>query len=146
MEYSLARTLDDHFEITNVPFPHLTATPATDFVNPGLGQINSLYETFVPLRGQSLHTLEKKVEATNDEIEKNLNKQLEKDPEQTGFGETKLEPLVHQSFMNPIVTDSIIFPKSEKSNSALKRKETSNIELDTSKPKKQKSDHKFKIV
>ena len=60
MEYSLARSLDGYSEIYNVPFPHLSADPPIDNVNPGLGQIVNLFETIVPVRGQSQHVLEKK--------------------------------------------------------------------------------------
>ena len=81
MEYSLAKSLEGHSEILH-SFPRMNSDPAADYVNPGLGQIVNLYETFVPLHGVSLHAIEKKVE-TSDTIEKNLNEQVKIESNQT---------------------------------------------------------------
>ena len=67
MEFSLARSLEGSLEIANVPFPHLSSDPAIDQVNPGIGQLVSLYDTVVPMRGHSLHAIEKKVESALEE-------------------------------------------------------------------------------
>ena len=86
MEYSLARSLDGYSEIYNVPFPHLSADPPIDNVNPGLGQIVNLFETIVPVRGQSQHVLEKKMESTQEDMIS--NDQIATN--QVGTGEKKL--------------------------------------------------------
>ena len=65
MEFSLAQSLQGHSELANVPFPHLKSNPASDQVNPGLGQIVNLFDTIVPMRGYALHKIEKKLKAFN---------------------------------------------------------------------------------
>ena len=107
MEYSLARSLENSLEISTVPFPHLSSDPAIDQVNPGIGHLVSLYETVVPMQGHSLHAIEKKVELALEQQTDELNPQV-------GGGKSNIEPSVLNSFKNPIVTDSIIFPKGEK--------------------------------
>lgn len=107
MEFSLSRSLEDSTEISNVPFPHLSSDPALDQVNPGIGQLVSLYETVVPMRGHSLHSIEKKVEVALEQQTDELNPQI-------GGGKSQIEPTVLNSFKHPIVTDSIVFPKDEK--------------------------------
>ena len=88
MEFSIARSLEGHTEEYNVPFPNLSSAPAVDQVNPGIGQIVNLFETIVPMRGQSLHAIEKKVEerenvelaqtsSNNDELKIQIGSALE---------------------------------------------------------------------
>ena len=140
MEYSLARSLDGYSEIYNVPFPHLSADPPIDNVNPGLGQIVNLFETIVPVRGQSQHVLEKKMESTQEDMIS--NDQIATN--QVGTGEKKIDQEILKSFKNPIVTDSIIFPKQTQ------KHKLGNVEikheLPNKKPKIKKESHKFQIV
>ena len=107
MEFSLAQSLEGYSEVKNVPFPHMKSDPAIDNVNPGLGQIVNLYDTIVPMRGHSLHSIEKKVD---EQPETSSSDELKS---QTGFGNTSLDSDILNSFQHPIVTDSIIFPKTE---------------------------------
>lgn len=147
MEYSLAQSLEGYSEVANVPFPRLNSDPAIDFVNPGLGQIVNLFETIVPVKGHSLHTIEKKVEKESDEISKNVLEQSIQPP-QTGFGESPIDPTILNSFLHPIVTDSIIFPKNETNDEKRPKKQkmkgpSSDNVLP---PKRLKINHKFQIV
>ena len=141
MEFSLARSLEDSTEISTVPFPHLSSDPAIDQVNPGIGQLVSLYETVVPMRGHSLHAIEKKVEIALEQQTDELNAQI-------GGGKSQIEPFVLNSFKHPIVTDSIVFPKDDKI--AIKRpkiKEESNSENPPKVAKISKATtHKFSVV
>ena len=80
MEYRLLKTIEPTlggFLCPSEAFPRLSAFPATDFVNPGLGQISRLYSFYVPLyNARSLHTIQKKmseVGAENLEGSGNLN-------------------------------------------------------------------------
>ena len=78
MEYNLLKTIEGNFSKTLVSstYPQLTPYPATDFVNPGLGQISRLYSFYVPLYShKDLFSVTKKVnnlegsgEVTNSEI------------------------------------------------------------------------------
>ena len=135
MEFSLAQSLDGYSEQLSVPFPHLKSDPATDHVNPGLGQIVNLYDTIVPLKGYPVHSIQKKVEEseilqTNDEIT------------QTGGGKTSINPALMNSFLHPIVTDSIIFPKREET----KSKKRNQSQSDKTQRKRAKIEHKFHVV
>jgi len=142
MEYSLSNLLEGYADISYEAVPHNSSSPAVDFVNPGLGQIVNLYQTFVPIHGQSIHNLEKKIE-TKDDIESNLLEQLKVKPEQSGSGEVKLDPEIEKSFLNPIVTESIVFPKS---NTNSKRKNSLTETASKTESKKMKKEHKFKVV
>ena len=141
MEFSLARSLEGSLEIANVPFPHLSSDPAIDQVNPGIGQLVSLYDTVVPMRGHSLHAIEKKVESALEEQTDELNPQI-------GGGKARIESSILTSFKHPIVTDSIIFPKQEKT-AVKKHKITDQMDGEIpskiAKPSKEKS-HKFSVV
>jgi hypothetical protein len=72
MENKLLKTIESSisaFYCPNETLPRLTAFPATDFVNPGLGQISRLYSFYVPLHSQrNLFSLQKKVESTSAEL------------------------------------------------------------------------------
>jgi len=141
MELSLARTLTGYSEFYESPFPPLTSTPLHENVTPGLGQIVNLYETIVPMRGQTLHTLEKSAEVIKDEIESDVV--VKNALEQIGSGETKINPEILQSFKHPIVTDSIVFPTKKES----KRKSENELEGNGEKQKKRKIiAHKFAVV
>ena len=142
MEFSLAQSLQGHTELAHVPFPHLKSDPASDQVNPGLGQIVNLFDTIVPMRGHVLHKIEKKLEDT-------LPVLVVEDKSQTGFGNSTVDPEILTSFMHPIVTDSIIFPqteKSEKTPKATKQKSTNSKDESEPKAKKPKINHKFNVV
>ena len=140
MEFSIACSLEGHSEQSNVPFPHLTSSPAVDQVNPGIGQIVNLFETIVPMRGQSLHAIEKKIEVgLNVELTENLSNKDELKV-QVGSGQSNLDTNVLQSFQNPIITDSIEFPKDTK-----KHKLPQDTKVISKKPKLMR-DHKFQVV
>lgn len=143
MEFSVAQSLEGHSEFANVPFPHMKSDPSTDNVNPGLGQIVNLFDTIVPVRGHSLHAIEKRVEEVETPIAKVEDL---KDHAQTGFGNSSLAPDLLNSFLHPIVTDSIVFPKVEATEE--KKVKRKNIMKDSTEPatKKVKGEHKFKVI
>ena len=137
----MARSLDGHSEQYNTPFPHLSSDPAVDQVNPGIGQIVNLFETIVPMRGQSLHSIEKKVEEKNE-----LPPILTKNDElniQIGSGKVNLDPSVLNSFKHPIITDSIEFPKVETSK---KHKLPEDSKAVSKKLRKTMAEHKFQVI
>ena len=139
MEFSLARTLEGHCDIADVPHPNFTSTPANDQVNPGVGQIVNLYQTFVPMSGHSLHTHEKKVANAFEENQKNDELKT-----QIGGGK-KLDTPIFNSFQHPILTDSIVFAPPTKNVEKRKNEE----EPKASKTKKKKLDnasHKFSVI
>ena len=139
MEFSLAQSLEGYSEVKNVPFPHIKSDPATDNVNPGLGQIVNLYDTIVPMRGHSLHSIEKKVEEQPESSSDELKPQ-------TGLGNASLDPNVLSSFLNPIVTDSIIFPKTEVAAVKDLKKKARSKDSEEPEAKKSKMQHKFKVI
>ena len=147
MEFSLARSLEEGYsEISNVPLPRSCSDPAYDKVNPGIGQIVNLYETIVPMRGQAIHTIEKKVASAFEEQQeaKNTNDDLNT---QVGSGDSRSDASVLNSFRHPIITDSIVFPKFEQK--GRKNKLKNDIQDDSSPPKRAKSSkivHKFSIT
>lgn len=132
MEYSIANSISSLSQTYHVPHPHLPSQPATDLVTPGLGQMVSLFDTIVPMRGRAIHTIEKKVDAL-EEV-----KPMVDSKDQIGSGH--LQPEIAESFQKPIITDSIVFPKKEKSPN--KRKATN----EPASSKKLKINHKFNIV
>ena len=136
----MARSLDGHSVQYNTPFPHLNSDPAVDHVNPGIGHIVNLFETIVPMRGQSLHSIEKKVEERNELppiVTKNDELKI-----QIGSGQD-LDPDVLNSFKHPIVTDSIEFPKVEINK---KHKLPEDSKSVSKKLKKSMAEHKFQVI
>ena len=119
MEFSLAQSLEGFSEVANVPFPYLKSDPSQDHVSPGLGQIVNLYDTIVPMKGHSVHSIDMKV----NEQETVTSNELKTDElkSQTGFGNPSLDSNILNSFLHPIVTDSIIFPKRELEESKKKK-------------------------
>ena len=86
MEYSLLKTIEVNLgsPVPTSSYPKLTPYPATDFVNPGLGQIGRLYSFYVPLYSHSnLHSVSKKVNL--DELQGSGN-----EPEES-VQDTKIE-------------------------------------------------------
>ena len=78
MEYNLLKTIEANLGTTiqTASYPRLTPYPATDFVNPGVGQIGRLYSFYVPLHSHNnLHTISKKVNLDN--LEGSGNEQTE---------------------------------------------------------------------
>ena len=140
MEFSLAQSLEGYSEVKNVPFPHMKSDPAIDNVNPGLGQIVNLYDTIVPMRGHSLHSIEKKVD---EQPETSSSDELKS---QTGFGNPSLDSDILNSFQHPIVTDSIIFPKTEVVPTKTSKKKAISTDSEEPQAKKSKVQHKFKVV
>ena len=138
MEYSLSRSCQNTSEFYNVPFPHLSSEPATDNVNPGMGQIVNLYETIVPMKGQPKFVIVKKSETEGEDI-----------TNQIGLG-SNLDPSVQKSFQHPILTESIIFPDAKNSiddtvtvKAESKRKTNDSTQNDS---KRKKLSHKFSVV
>ena len=148
MEFSIACSLEGHSEQYNVPFPHLSSAPAVDQVNPGIGQIVNLFETIVPMRGQAIHAIEKKIEESkNIELAQNFanNDELKV---KIGSGQSNLYTNVLRSFQNPIITDSIEFPKVEKTKKH-KLEESTTVGESSKVPSKKSKlmrDHKFNVV
>ena len=73
MEYNLLKTIENSVGgnfIPNEKYPRLSPYPATDFVNPGLGQISRLYNFYVPLpTNYNLHQINKKITNVSDNLE-----------------------------------------------------------------------------
>ena len=137
MEFSLSRSCQNTSELYNVPFHHLSSEPAMDNVNPGMGQIVNLYETIVPMKGQSKFAIVKKAETNSEETST-----------QIGSGST-LDPIVQKSFQHPIVTESIILPDATSLKDIATVKAESKRKNETSgsnDSKKKKLSHKFAIV
>jgi hypothetical protein len=132
MEYSIASSISSLSQMYQVPFPHLSSQPANDLVNPGLGQMVSLFNTIVPMRGRAIHTIEKKLERLEE------SEAITDKTDQIGSG--KLQPEIAESFQKPIITDSIVFPKKEKVTS---KRKSANEPISA---KKIKVNHKFKVV
>ena len=62
MEYNLQKTIEPSFmnPILGHCGQRLTSTPATDFVNPGIGSQINLFSFYVPLNStKPIHTIEK---------------------------------------------------------------------------------------
>jgi len=132
MEYSIASNFSSLSQIYQVPFPHLSSQPALEQVNPGLGQMVTLFDTIVPMKGHSIHTIEKKVEKPEEpQLVVDTNDQI---------GSGRLQPEIAASFQKPIITDSIVFPEKEKPSH--KRKKGN----EPTSSKKPKMNHKFNVV
>ena len=163
MEYNLLKTIEPNWASTVLPpsFPRLTPFPATDYINPGLGQISRLFSFYVPLHSQThLHTVTKKVntvnlegsgksettaDTTNDESSKDDTNDapISDDIDPIEFNETKrkrLGPAIQESFLHPklIKTNKIVFKKQ------LLKKNPEVIKTE-SKPKKEIK-HKFQFI
>ena len=169
MEYNLLKTIEpsvSSFYVPNESYPRLTAYPATDYVNPGLGQICRLYSFYVPLYAQkSLYSVQKKQESTsaetlegfgnvvdekqnkNESTNEKLNEsdeiaeQLKSDPILYNSQKLKrLGPALQESFQHPklIKTDKILLSQSEFKPKVPKYKTDKNV------PKKT-IQHKFNV-
>ena len=123
-------------EFYHVPFPQLTSQPIFDNVTPGLGQLVNHFEVIVPLRGKEPFTVEKEVE---------VNPEQSSLHDQIGTGKQELPEPIKNSFMHPIVTDSIIFPDEGQKNvtGSNSRKRKTSI---SNQPAAKKVAHKFSVV
>jgi hypothetical protein len=163
MEYNLLKTIERPMALLmpQETLPRLTPFPATDFVNPGLGQISRLYSFYVPLYTQkNIHTIEKQIEVQdNTNLEgsgENSNFNEEKKNEETfsenaphsnpiEFNDNKRKRMgspIHESFLHPkfIKTDRILMkPVHEKTT---KNEKHSDLSINESKKVK----HKFQFV
>jgi hypothetical protein len=83
MEYNLQKTIEHSFmnPIMGQSCQRLSATPATDYVNPGIGGEMKLFSFYVPLRSaKPLHAIQKVVPQEQEgsgnieEISDELNK------------------------------------------------------------------------
>ena len=139
MEFSLAQSLEGYTEQYNVPFPSLKSDPASDYVNPGIGQVVNLFETIVPLTGRSIHSIQKHGDESKEEVT------VLDDKSQIGAGKSSINSSIMSSFMHPIVTDSIVFPKQPKDSSKTKSIKRDS-ESEPQDPKRRKIEHKFHVV
>jgi hypothetical protein len=173
MEYRLLKSIEptQGILLPKETLPRLTAYPANNCVNPGLGQIARLYSFYVPLHSNpNLHSISKNeadveplnVEPLNQEgkgedsvsdIKTNIP-ELQKDNEANDesylnpidFNERKRKLLgsaVHESFLHPkiIKTDKIVFSKQKPVN-----KTTSATKSDKSVPPLKPIKHKFQFL
>jgi hypothetical protein len=65
MEYNLQKTIEPSFmsPMMGQTAQRLTSSPATDFVNPGIGGEINMFSFYVPLHStKPIHTIEKKME------------------------------------------------------------------------------------
>lgn len=83
MEYSLLKQLEPNIGhlFPNSTHPQLSAYPALDFVNPGIGQLARIHNFIVPLHAQdTLHLIEKENDLENTQnvldLQENLNDQV----------------------------------------------------------------------
>ena len=86
MEYNLQKTIEPSFmsPILGQSGQRLTSTPATDFVNPGIGCEISLFSFYIPLNAtKPIHTKQKILE--NDQ--EGLGNTEETDSENTEKGD-----------------------------------------------------------
>ena len=160
MEYNLLKTIETNLGANLVPneqYPRLSSFPATDFVNPGVGQICRLYSFYVPMYSrQNLHEKQKKIELenlegsgvteSNEALELNeTENETSKDPIEFNLEKRKrLGEAIQESFQHPklIKTDKIIFKKPQKTQkSEAKLQETSANNF----PQKVIK-HKFKLL
>ena len=157
MEYNLLKTIESSVGTNFIPtekYPRLSPYPASDFVNPGLGQICRLHSFYVPLyTNKSLHEKQKtntlenlegsgSIEKANESTEtpestetvesKDLTNSAnstsgEIDPNEFNFEKRKrLGPAIQESFLHPklIKTDKILFKAPLKSERKFKPKAT----------------------
>ena len=136
MEYNLLKTIESNIGqfVPNESYPRLSAYPANDFVNPGLGQICRLHEFYVPLYAQpNLHAKQKKeplenlegsgieenkaeTESVNEIENENITDQMKQDPIEFNLEKRKrLGSAIHESFLHPklIKTDTLSLKKSK---------------------------------
>ena len=164
MEYNLLKTIESSFRANFVPneqYPRLSPFPATDYVNPGVGQICRLHSFYVPLyTRQNLHEKQKKNAIENlegsgeDHEEQKQNEAISeelkdnehdlKDPIEFNLEKRKrLGSAIQESFLHPklIKTDKIIFKKP-----AVKKE--LNSEQTVKKPvlSEKSLKHKFKFI
>ena len=128
MEYNLLKTIESSLGANFVPnerYPRLSPFPATDHVNPGVGQICRLHSFYVPLyTTKNLHEKQKtnaienlegsgdnsQIESNAEESNDNINEI--NDPIEFNLEKRKrLGSAIQESFLHPklIKTDKIIF-------------------------------------
>ena len=133
MEYSLLKTIENSVGILPIPnerFPRLTAFPANECVNPGLGQIARLHAFYVPLYSNpNLHEIQKKnllenlegsgTEKESAESPTDISSDIEeKDPLEYNLEKRKrMGSPIQESFLHPklIKIDKITLKKKPKS-------------------------------
>ena len=138
MEFSAARSLQNYCEIADQSFPIQSNCPANFDVNPGIAQLVNLHTLITPLPSNFGTSLKKKVE-TESILETLPSPKNE--TEQSGAGKN-FDADIQESFLHPIVTDSIEFPVSP--TSSRKRLASSSSEKKAKKEKKHA--HKFNVV
>jgi len=125
MEYNLLKQIEPNFltPMANSTYPTLSAYPAIDYVNPGLGQISRLYSFYVPLfNNDSTYKIEK---TTGSKVSEQLGSGVTTETDETPsidpitFNNRKRKLLgdgVFDSFMHPhfVKTKKISLEKTEK--------------------------------
>lgn len=81
MEYSLLKQLEPNIGhlFPNSTHPQLSAYPALDYVNPGIGQLARIHNFIVPLHAQdNLHLIEKQITEQSNikDLAESLNEQI----------------------------------------------------------------------
>jgi len=109
MEYSMEMFSNGLLQCTvsQSIYPHLSNFPATEDVNPGIGQMVNMYHTFVPVPGKPLHVLEKKYE--DHELKSTIEQSGEGKVEETVDGEFELNK--NDASLDPKIKDSLDHPK-----------------------------------
>jgi hypothetical protein len=172
MEYRLLKSIEPQGVLMpKEKLPRLTAYPANNCVNPGLGQIARLYSFYVPMYSNpSLHSISKSeanvepnVElfdqegkgenstdtSNNEQVESQINNanfRADSDLNPSDFNERKRKMLgsaVQESFLHPkiIKTDKIVFSNQRIVNKVNSNQTQVHKSVDTSKPIK----HKFQF-
>jgi len=155
MEYNLLKTIEPNLRLQMNPstHPRLSQYPATDFVNPGVGQIARLYSFNVPMHSNySELTINKEVDTpvnqegrgndtvtSEDEIESEIES---KDFDPIEYNNRKRKHLgeaVQSSFMHPkpVKTGILSLPLAQK----MKKKD----EIKTPSKKTKTERHKFQF-
>jgi hypothetical protein len=167
MEYKLLKTIQSAQGGLLVPketMPRLTAYPANNCVNPGLGQIARLYSFYVPLYSRSnLHTISKiepnvdallqegKGDESEQKIAESVNDVLDTDDNNLNpieYNDRKRKLMgdaVQESFLHPklIKTDKIVFSKAKPQSKTQPVK--SSIFLNTNQLPPKQIKHKFQF-
>lgn len=130
--------------VVDQPFPILSNFPAVDNINPGIGQIVDMHHVFVPIVGEPIHTIKKKIDNENDIVGDQSGAGDAKDSHNVTeefAAKNKMDARIEESFNHPkiIKTESIKLPKLK----AEKRKLPSEIKGASREVKKLK--HSFNI-
>ena len=158
MEYNLQKTIEPNLLMHSMPnstYPSLSAYPATDYVNPGIGQISKLYSFIVPLHNHQFQHEIRKSSKEDDLTESN---------EQLGAGEKDSEVKIldklnekKRKLLGDGVYDSFMHPKAFQTKKVFlnadqvggeskhKHEKNSNIVTEKESTQNKKVNHKFQF-